>query len=487
MSPADGDSGVSVEGAPLAGGSGRFGAPIGGPDRAGEDPRLTEEFESIGVELGKIGGVEQEPVDWQRVADLSEHLLTQVTKDLRCGVYWTVAQFFLRGLKEFSSAVQTLADLLTVYGAEIFPRRPKGRFAASVWFAERLEEALEKNQVELTGDELQAIRAPIEQCISIFRDLELDAGAFEAAAASLSKISTIASQEEREEEIRRAFPDGFAEVGLAMLGACGPAGDDAHTPLKLRMRRWALWMALPTALDAEKLDCVVAHEEAEELERLFEANKWPELLQRSEEVFMSSPFWLDLSFWSARAASFASGPPAEAAIIGELRALVSRSPEVVDRTDRNGHELASARVREWLSLSVLAADGGDSIEEPASVTLPVELNQLMGQGRMREAMAAASEWITPTYGRVRFARSVALANAFNEFGAVQESFMVFRGLHSQLRQLTVREWEPRLFAACIEGYLASKKRAMGLGPEDEPLLEELSTLDPTAVMGVLSG
>ena len=51
--------------------------------------------------------------------------------------------------------------------------------------------------------------------------------------------------------------------------------------------------------------------------------------------------------------------------------------------------------------------------------------------------------------------------------------------------MTVKEWEPRLFAACLEGYLSSKKVGPGLGMEDEPLLEELSVLDPTAVLGVL--
>jgi hypothetical protein len=97
----------------------------------------------------------------------------------------------------------------------------------------------------------------------------------------------------------------------------------------------------------------------------------------------------------------------------------------------------------------------------------------------------ASSWVTVSNGRVRFARSVALANAFMRIGAAEQAFLVFRGLHSQLRQMTVKEWEPRLFAACIEGYLISKKMGTGLGMEDEPLLEELSVLDPTSVLAVL--
>lgn len=104
---------------------------------------------------------------------------------------------------------------------------------------------------------------------------------------------------------------------------------------------------------------------------------------------------------------------------------------------------------------------------------------------MDEAMRAAAGWLSNSTGRTRFARSVALANAFSEFDAPEQAFTVFRGLHGHLRALTVKEWDPGLFAACLEGYLISKRRAEGLGPEDQPLLEELSVLDPTSIMHVI--
>jgi type VI secretion system ImpA/VasJ family protein len=244
-------------------------------------------------------------------------------------------------------------------------------------------------------------------------------------------------------------------------------------------------MSQPSVVADNRRDITTARDQTAELEGLYGARKWTELLARCEKLFLTSPFWLDLTFWSAKAAGQLFGDEAKLAIIGELRALLTRDPTLISAADRDGAPLLCDEARDWVERDVTQNDSSRNGEESASVLLPPEIRQLLDSGQIREAMLVASSWITVSNGRVRFARSVALANAFMKLGAAEQSFLVFRGLHSQLRQMTVKEWEPRLFAACLEGYLSSKKMGTGLGMEDEPLLEELSVLDPTAVLGVL--
>ena len=457
--------------------------PIEGPDRAGEDPRLLEAFEAIEAEIAKIGGVELLEVDWKKVEALSAQLLILRSKDLRCACWWAIARLYNDEMAGLQQGVATIAALLTEYGDALFPRRPKARMGASLWFAQQLEDALKKKHLQVTKVDLAALHEGLAEAARVFGELELEAAELYSARESLALIKIVASEAEREEEVRRAFPPGYEDIGFAMLQQCGDG--TTETAMTLRVRRWALWMAAPAVVSDNRRDVTTARDHTEELVGLYNARKWADLLQSCEKLFMTSPYWLDLTFWSARAAGQLLGDEAKLAIVGELRALLTRDPSLQSAVDRDGAPLLCDEARDWVERDVAQSDASRNGEESASVQLPPEIRQLLDAGQIREAMLVASSWITVSNGRVRFARSVALANAFMRLGAAEQSFLVFRGLHSQLRQMTVKEWEPRLFAACLEGYLSSKKMGNGLGMEDEPLLEELSVLDPTAVLGVL--
>ena len=101
--------------------------PFPGEEAAGQDPRNTEEFENIGNELAKIGGVDLVPVDWGVVAKEAEHLLRECGKDLRCTVYWVVAQLELEGPESLMTSVSFLNRMLDTFGEGIHPRRPRAR------------------------------------------------------------------------------------------------------------------------------------------------------------------------------------------------------------------------------------------------------------------------------------------------------------------------------------------------------------------------
>jgi predicted component of type VI protein secretion system len=485
----DGDVGAArraeSEETPTSAVHGEILRPIEGPDRAGEDPRLLEAFEAIEVEIAKIGAVELLEVDWKKVEALSAQLLILRSKDLRCACWWAIARLYNDELAGLRQGLATLAALLCEYGDAIHPRRPKARVGASLWFAHQLDDVLrKKKQLQITKVDLADLGEAIDTAARVFGELELDPAEFYSARESLQLMKIVASEAEREEEVRKAFPTGYEDLGLAMLRKCGEH-NGAETALTLRMRRWALWMAPPSVVGDNRRDVTTARDQADELASLHAARKWAELLARCEKLFTTSPFWLDLTYWSARAAGQLLGDEAKHAIVGELRALLSRDPSLVSAADRDGAPLLCDEARDWVERDVTQSEGSRNGDESASVHLPPEIRQLLDSGQVREAMVVASSWITVCSGRVRFARSVALANAFMRLGAAEQSFLVFRGLHSQLRQMTVKEWEPRLFAACLEGYLSSKKMGSGLGMEDEPLLEELSVLDPTAVLGVL--
>ena len=454
-------------------------APLPGDEPAGQDPRNADEFEAIGNELAKIGGVDLVPVDWGAVARDSAHLLTTCGKDLRCGIYWVVAQVALEGPGSLSVSLSLLNKLLEGFGAALHPRRPRARAAIFRWFAERIEIQVEPGSLTITGDEKQTLLETLDLTARLMGGLELDVGPIHRTQSLIVERTGVKlSDEEQRAEVLGRFDPEFAELAVQMLGHESLL---QRTARGLRIHRWALWDSVPTLEDGV-LDVTIERGAAEEMQQLFASESWGDLLERSETAFAGSPFWLDLTFYSARAATHVFDRAATTGVIGLVRDLLSRVPALVEATDAAGQPLASEATRAWIQDSVFETQEarGDGNE-----VLPPEVRTLLDEGKLKEALLEASSWIAHPEGRVRFSRSVTLAEAFGGVNSANNAHVVFRGLHNHLRQMTVKEWDPPIFAACIRGFLSTKRDAFGLGPEDEHLMDELSALDPAALLSIL--
>lgn len=453
--------------------------PFPGEDPAGQDPRNTEEFEAIGNELAKIGGVDLVPVDWAVVAKQSDHLLKECGKDLRCAVYWVIAQLAVEGSDSLSHALTLLQRVLADFGAGLHPRRPRARKSILAWFAERLEIQLEENAPTLTADEKAALVGEFDSIANIVTGLEVDpASVRRAQSIVIERVAVKLSEEEQRAEVLGQFDPEFAELAVSVLSHDSVVN---RTPRGLRLHRWALWDAVPT-LEEGVLDVAIDQEAAQEMAGLFGRESWQELLERAESAFSGSPFWLDLTFYVARAAAHVFERSAVDGVVGVLRDLLARAPELAVATDAAGQPLASEATRAWIQESVFESQENQGSSDEV---LPKEVRVLFEGGKLREALLEASSWIAHPDGRVRFSRSVTLADAFGAANSANNAHVVFRGLHNHLRQMQVKEWDPSIFAACIAGYLSTKRDSFGLGPEDEHLMDELSALDPAALLAIL--
>lgn len=453
--------------------------PFEGEEPAGQDPRSTEEFEAIGNELAKIGGVDLVPVDWGAVVRDSAHLLTEHGKDLRLAVYWTIGSMSVDGPAMLSVGVSLFSRLLENFGKDVHPRRKRARGSILSWFAERTEIELKGGGFTLTKDERHELLGGLEACIAAIDTLEVDSAPIRRIQSAIGEHASVKlSADEAQAKVRARFDPEFADIAVQVIEHESIA---QHTPRGLRLHRWALWDTVPSFAD-RTLDVTIDREPEAVLREHLANSSWKELLEVSEAAFSSTPFWIDLTFFSARAAQQLYDRDAALGLIGTLRDLLARAPELQHALDSEGTPVASEDTLQWIDDEV-----SDSREAKAADVeeLPSEVRELMDDGRLKEALAAASIWIAHPDGRVRFARSVTLANAFGAKGSANNAHVVFRGLHNHLRQMTVKDWDPPLFTACITGYLSTKRDAFGLGPEDDMLLDELSALDPAALMSIL--
>ncbi len=452
---------------------------LGASGGAGNDPRASETFEVIERELAKFGGVDQESVDWGAVRTTSASLLQECGKDLRLAVYWSMGGLHLEGPDALFEGISLLAGLAERFGAELHPKRARARTGVLAWFAERLELDLEGVAIELTKEERGEADAVLRRLSALSEPLGAGEAELRRAESIIASkfVHKLSESELRDAALARFEPE-VAELCMGMVEhpevqACTRAG--------LRLHRFALWSVVP-ALNDGVLDVELDRARAAELASLKADERWADLLQAAEATFSENPFWLDLTHYVAEAAARVLNADAVDAVVGQLRDLLSREPELARANDQNGTPLASEEALAWVESVAFDAKKGP-VE--AQQFLPEEVRTLLTEGRHKDALQAASSWTTHPDGRVRFSRSAVLADAFAQARSPEHAHVVFRGLHRELGSMTLKDWDPTVFASCLRGFLMTKHEVSGLGPEDEELMDELSVLDPAAMLLLL--
>ncbi|MEM9461488.1 MAG: TssA family type VI secretion system protein [Myxococcota bacterium] len=507
--------------------------PIPGDSRVGVDPKLTDEFDQLYPELQKIGAVDGGDVQWKLVRDLSLKILTAHAKDLRCVVYWGWARFCIDGPVGLREGLAALAAFTKHFGDEMHPKRPKARSAALRWIGARLEEDLPTKVKSVPEADMNAMKASLEESIKTLEPLVKTLEGLYAGRKGLGLVKV--EKPKPKPKPKPAKPAGGAKSSAAakpagppaevvpeelkaiseqMLEAAQELVGETETAASLRLRRQALWLSSPPLVKGKKYECESpSPKERLELEGMFKAKRWDELLERTEEMFPSYPFYLDLTFWAAKAAGELVGDDARRALAAELAALTIRSPKLTRGTDGEGRALTSKDTRAFITQfrgtssptgtapaatsaspagtagAAGAAGTGDGGAAPAAAVapeqLPAEIEQLFKDGKVNDAVSRASASAAGLTGRAAFQRNLLLAERLVDAKSNGLAFSLFRALLGQLRKTTLTQWEPTVGARCIRGYLRCARATKAKLEDGGELLDELMLLDPSAAIGLV--
>ncbi len=102
-----------------------FDKPISSAAPAGEDPRYLDEFLLIKEEINKLANT-----DYDRVRQISEHLLETTCKDLRIAAYHLLSCAYIDGLKGLGGGLSCYRSLIENFWDDCHPRRDNARLAA---------------------------------------------------------------------------------------------------------------------------------------------------------------------------------------------------------------------------------------------------------------------------------------------------------------------------------------------------------------------
>lgn len=503
--------------------------PISPDQPAGQDPKLTDDFDRVFGEVGKLEMLSGGEPDWAMVQDTSAKIIDTVGKDLRCLGWWVIARFRLKGLAGLKTGLAAVAACVATFKEGIHPKRDKARAAALDWLGTRLEidlpahlKSAPAEDIEAMRKNLDAMQSSLEGLCASFEGLQRGRSALKAVKVEVPKPAAGAKPAAAPAAKPAAaaaaplppaapvIPEGLEDLIEQLMDRAAGIAAGGESPISLRMRRQALWLGTPELLaGGKKYDCESVQPKLRmELEQMFGGKRWAELLERTEALFRDHPWCLDLTFWSAHAAGEIVGPAARDALAGELVALMIRAPKLPKSTDRNGQPLASAPTRSFIS-SLMAAPAGAAAPAPAAApaaetaagaapagaapvvalvleALPADVEALLSEKKLADAVRRASAASAGLSGRAAFCRNLVLAERLEgPGGSPALAYSLFRALMSRMRTASLSQWEPALEARCIRGYLQGARATKQAVENERELLDALMLLDPGAAVGLV--
>ncbi len=108
--------------------------PIDEASAAGIDCRHEPIHTELLTEISKLGSVTGGTVDWARVIELGDRILSQKSKDLLVAVYLAHALHRTQGLDGLTAGLSLIGRFLDTYGDSGYPTRQNARFNALDWY-----------------------------------------------------------------------------------------------------------------------------------------------------------------------------------------------------------------------------------------------------------------------------------------------------------------------------------------------------------------
>jgi len=390
---------------------------------AGIDSRYEPAFEELQAEIDKLGSpTATGGINWQRVSDLAEKILTEESKDLLVGSYFAVSRIYIEDFAGLLTGIQVFQDLLETFWDTMFPKkkRMRGRVAAVEWWVEKSATALEMLNLQSVDESAkEKLLADCDRLKQLFQDLFPDPPAIAMLTRVVQALPVneeATATEPQEQQVPEVKSEPVVEQAAATTApvsqppppAPGPdiqrpvdSSDDAvkaiqdhnenikraalslveynlANPLGHRSLRTAIWADLDTIPQAVDNRTIIPPPEPHIitiLQDLATRGDWQNLVIVTETHFAQYIFWLDLQRYCANALENLGPPYAKAhdAVCQETATFISRMPGLSNLQFSDGLAFADEETREWcqslgagsnsMDLSSGFANSEDSTEE----------------------------------------------------------------------------------------------------------------------------
>ncbi|MDP3848338.1 MAG: type VI secretion system protein TssA [Pseudomonas sp.] len=475
--------------------------PINQSEFTGTDVRYSPEYEALESELGKATALhETGAIDWQKIREGSETLLSFHSKDLRVAAWLIWGLYQRESFAGLQAGLSLLHYLCLNHWVDLHPRKPRTRAAAISWLLPRLEQALAEHVP--IGEQLPLFRSlatelrGLDTCLSTH--LAIEAPLLLPLCRRLDELVSRASQGQPEPGSVGAVIAQVKQTASQMLTPGAPIDHekDAHKSLRslqdqarplcaywlkqkasdlraLRLARTLLWLPIDCLPErnAEQITALrgLPADKLSNYRERFQQGQYADLLVDLEASIARAPFWLDGQYlaWECLQALDAEQAMREVEI--QLALFLQRMNGLEELRFHDGVNFADAATRSWISAHVLphvqtqlnapaaASDNQEGIQPAWEIALQETLPKLRKDGlkaavqQLKQGLAKASG------GRERFYWQLALARVCFTAKKYELAKTQLESLDHKLQALSLGDWEPdlalevlRLLHSCCE-------------------------------------
>ena len=505
-------------------------APISESSPTGQDVRNDPDFEALSREIEKMSSPTLSgTMDWNRVLQLSEDILTNKSKDLLVLSYFSVALLKTAGLRGFAGSVHILRESLEGFWEDLFPvkKRMRGRKNAIEWWQEKVSADLR---------DLTAQKWPKQEHDGFLEDLNaVDAflaDNMEEAPLLLPMINAVAALVETIEEapapeatLPPAAPgpaegasaraplagtaravavdptetnaDKLLSQGLEIIGRTATLliQQDPLNTLSFRLNRIAAWTAvttLPPATAGKTLIPAPDGQIISALENLYQSRSWRDLLDAAESRVRQFLFWLDLSRYVTEALEQLGRQDSSEAVAAETCQYVKRLTGMEKLAFDNGTPFANEETRVWINgLNRQQSSGGGAAPGSETDILQVvekqveEAAKASRDNKLPAALGAFTDKLNHApSARVRFIWQFGLCRLLLQVKQPRLAVPHLKDLLQTLEMYRLEQWEPDLAVEVLSTVLTGLRLQTGQSDESlqETVLNRITTIDPVKAM-----
>lgn len=484
------------------------------------DPRSHPAFDAIRTEVAKLESPTGGTTDWAEVVRLADGYLGEVARDVIVGAALASALGHREGVLGITLGARVLAALLREPSAT--PARPRARANALLSFVARAEIALDASRERARpalaalvaaldeldevagatlGDDAPSLRPLKDRARAALDALPPPEPATPPAAPSASVFAPpppMPSTASPTPALEPSLPDRAEQVpafvrrvagqlvpAAALLRGASPLDADA-----LRVTLVALYLPIHAAPETTRdARTALAAPPKLVLESLAKhhGSAAPESVVRDAlGALERSRFALDLHVYLARGLERAGASAAVAVHRHELRGLLARLPELLDREFSDGTRFASPDARALFA----SWEPTHATSDAASTGLPSaadEIRALARAGRPADALALGARACREApSARARFECTLAMALAAEDARALPLAVELHAALQELVEQHALGSWEPELAASALRAAIRIGTASGAPDAATRALFARLARIDPRAAFEVSS-
>lgn len=455
----------------------------------GVDAKYDDAYLLMESEIDKINSVaEGAQPNWQYVSDECKSLLELRTKDIKLLSWWAYAQYKLNGLTGFTQAIQTINQLLTTFGKELFPKSNRAKWGALSWFETVMNlQLVQDRQVIVPIDTAEELLTLLHSFQTLAKEVcETQDRLFSEACRLLeAKVSEKKQRDAAEKpkilSVAVNTTDNNTSSGeitndadaIKILNQLKKHAeqlthywrerqiDDGRALRMTRMISWLEIDSIPLVQHGNTMINPPSLERIEQIDELISEGKNDAALQMIENVIFRSPFWLSGHYKAFEIYESVQKKKAAAEIKNMLISFINSNEGITELKFRDGTPFVPSQMKEWLNEHTRGGAGTEEgdIAVGALAIIGEQCYELVNKKNSKEAMEMLQRSFRDAGSQEeKFRWRLLHAQVALAAGKPLMALALIEELEREIEHFSLEEWQPELVAEVYRFYLNSFNR-----------------------------